>query len=124
MNKSTYVLIIDDEPSIRHMMGMVLSDEGYQVLEASNGQEAINNLKMTDELPALIFLDLRMPVMDGIEFRKQQLLDERLKSIPTVLLSADAHIETIAKKLKVNAFLPKLTDLETILELVNRYLNE
>jgi CheY-like chemotaxis protein len=60
------ILIVDDDESIRQIVRMCLSDEGYLVFEAANGQVALNRL---DEFqPNLILLDLRMPVMDGWEF--------------------------------------------------------
>ena len=58
------VLVVDDDESIRQIVRLCLSDEGYDVFEAANGQAA---LKIVDEHPpSLILLDLRMPIMDGI----------------------------------------------------------
>jgi two-component system chemotaxis response regulator CheY len=66
---SERILVVDDDDSIRQIVRLCLSDEGYQVFEASNGKAA---LKLVDEHPpSLILLDLRMPVMDGWEFARQ-----------------------------------------------------
>ena len=57
------ILIVDDDESIRQIVGMCLTDEGYEVFEAPNGQVALERL--AEAQPDLILLDLRMPVMDG-----------------------------------------------------------
>jgi two-component system chemotaxis response regulator CheY len=63
------ILIVDDDESIRQIVRMCLTDEGYQVFEAPNGQVALNRL--AEVLPSLILLDLRLPVMDGWEFARR-----------------------------------------------------
>ena len=63
------ILVVDDDASIRQIVRLCLADEGYEVFEACNGQEA---LEAIDRLqPSLILLDLRMPVMDGWEFARR-----------------------------------------------------
>src|SRR4051794_15926460 len=63
------ILVVDDDDSIRQIVRLCLSDEGYEVFDAPNGAVA---LAVLDELqPALILLDLRMPVMDGWEFTRR-----------------------------------------------------
>jgi two-component system alkaline phosphatase synthesis response regulator PhoP len=63
--KDIKILLVDDEPDILEIVGYNLSQEGYKILKASNGKEAIEIAKK--ELPNLILLDVMMPVMDGIE---------------------------------------------------------
>ncbi len=66
MNKKDIkILLVDDEPDILEIVGYNLSNEGYQVLTAENGLEAVNKAKK--EIPHLIILDVMMPEMDGIE---------------------------------------------------------
>ena len=66
MNKNdTKILLVDDEPDILEIVGYNLSNEGYQVITAENGLEAVKKAKK--ELPHLIILDVMMPEMDGIE---------------------------------------------------------
>ena len=60
------VLIVDDDPAIREIVAAVLDREGYEVLLAENGQEALSWVR--EASPMVIILDLTMPVMDGIEF--------------------------------------------------------
>ncbi len=72
--KEIRILLVDDEPDILEFVGYNLSTEGYQVMTADNGQEAITKAKK--ELPHLIILDVMMPEMDGIE------ACERMRAIP------------------------------------------
>lgn len=63
------VLVVDDEPAIRKMINEVLSLEGYPVVSAAHGREALDALKSGS--PRVILLDLQMPVMDGAEFLRE-----------------------------------------------------
>ena len=63
------VLIIDDEAGVRRTLSMILEDEGYQVISASDGREGIERA-LQDE-PDLILCDIRMPRMDGLEFLEE-----------------------------------------------------
>ncbi|HMQ44310.1 MAG TPA: response regulator transcription factor [Mariniflexile sp.] len=64
-NKDIKILLVDDEPDILEIVGYNLSNEGYQVMTAENGNKAVKKAKK--ELPHLIILDVMMPEMDGIE---------------------------------------------------------
>lgn len=59
------VLVVDDEPDIRDVIHVYLRNEGYQVIEATNGEEALNIIKTTSV--QLVILDVMMPIMDGIK---------------------------------------------------------
>ena len=63
--RNTKILFVDDEPDILEIVGYNLSQEGYQIITASNGKEAI--IKAKSEIPDLIIMDVMMPVMDGME---------------------------------------------------------
>jgi CheY-like chemotaxis protein len=82
------VLVVEDDESIADIMVHLLEDEGYVAMRARNGKEALDVLAKCRHLPGLIVLDLMMPVMNGWEFRSAQLADERLSSIPVIVLSA------------------------------------
>src|SRR5215207_6249845 len=101
------ILVIDDETSIRDILTEILEDEGYAVVTAANGLEAINVLQHRNESPCVILLDLMMPVMTGWEFRKQQQQDPALAAIPVVVLSAKQNIKTEAAALGAAAHIPK-----------------
>jgi two-component system KDP operon response regulator KdpE len=62
--KSATILVVDDEPQIRRVMRATLSAHGYTILEARDGQEALD--KMRSDRPDLVILDVNMPVMDGL----------------------------------------------------------
>ncbi len=82
------IFVVDDDRGIRETLGDVLRDEGYRVRLARDGDEALTLLR-AGEIPQLILLDLSMPGMGGLEFRRAQLDDPRLAEIPVVVLSAD-----------------------------------
>src|SRR5438270_903603 len=80
------ILIVDDDPDILQTLGLCLSTEGYRVLMASNGKEALEVL--SNERPSAILLDLMMPVMDGWQFVAE--LEKRgWRRAPLLILSAD-----------------------------------
>jgi CheY-like chemotaxis protein len=112
------VLIVEDDADLREMMAQLLQLEGFQAETASNGREALQYLQQGDR-PDVILLDLMMPIMDGWEFRRLQMRDPALKSVPVVVLSAlDA---TRAVDLDGAAFLKKPLDFDRLLELVRRF---
>ena len=81
------VLVVDDDASIRTALRELLETEGYKVIEASNGLAALGRLR-DGFRPCAIVLDLMMPVMDGWDFRSDQLRDPELRDIPVVVLTA------------------------------------
>jgi two-component system, chemotaxis family, chemotaxis protein CheY len=81
------VLVVDDDRSVRESLSELLHMEGYAVLEAENGQEALEILENTPHPPCMIVLDLAMPVMDGREFLKLRARDPALRRIPVVVVS-------------------------------------
>lgn len=80
------ILVVDDEIYIVHILDFSLGMEGYEVVTALDGEEALK--KATENRPDLIVLDIMMPKMDGYETCKALKSDERTKDIPVILLSA------------------------------------
>jgi CheY-like chemotaxis protein len=115
------VLVVDDDPSLREMLHIILNDAGYEARAARDGSHAL--AKLQTWRPDLILLDLRMPGMDGWSFRRAQLADPSLASIPVVLASAAYMLELEAEKLGVTAVVPKPYDLDALLLLVERLLS-
>jgi two-component system cell cycle response regulator DivK len=115
------ILVAEDSDDIRAMMGFMLSRKGFDVLEACNGQEAIE--KATTELPDLILMDLSMPVLDGFEATRQLKVSDQTRDIPVVAISAHCDDENYRNKAleagcahclakpvpleEINLFLPK-----------------
>ena len=111
------ILVVDDDPDILQTLALCLSTEGYRVLMASNGQEALELLG--SERPACILLDLMMPVMDGWQFVGE--LDTRgMRKAPLLILSADRAVQGHASKLHADAFLAKPFDLDELLGKVSQ----
>jgi len=80
------VLVVDDDPNLVRLMSKFLTLEGFAPVPAANGAEALEYLRRGGEA-SVILLDLRMPVMDGWTFRREQRQDPVLASIPIVVLS-------------------------------------
>ncbi|TMB00509.1 MAG: response regulator [Deltaproteobacteria bacterium] len=106
------VLVIDDDPDILQTLGLCLSSEGYRVLMAANGKEALDILER--EHPSVILLDLMMPVMDGWQFVAE--LDHRgQRDVPLLILSADRSVQGHAQQLRASGHLAKPFDLDELL---------
>ena len=116
MNNHVTILIADDEDRWRRLVGDFLRNEGYQVIEASNGQEAVNLVRGNSDI-SLVILDIMMPVMDGI--RACQLIREH-SQIPIIMLTAKNDEESevtgfvsgadeyIAKPIKFPVFMARV----------------
>jgi CheY-like chemotaxis protein len=107
------VLIIDDDGPILESLGEILVDEGYALATARDGREALAYLA-ANPAPACILLDVMMPVMNGYEFRRQQLRDPRLAPIPTLLLTA-GHVDGRVAELRLSGWLRKPINLPLLL---------
>ncbi|MHA7634501.1 response regulator [Corallococcus sp. M7] len=81
------ILIVDDEPDLREVVAELLEMEDYTVLQAANGQAALDVLAANAQ-PCLVLLDLMMPVMDGHEFLHRLREDERYRELPVLMLTA------------------------------------
>jgi CheY-like chemotaxis protein len=115
------VLIVEDDHDLREVIAEILTEERFGVLQATHGAEALAILRSSPELPAVILLDLMMPVMSGMQFRDIQRADPRLAAIPTVVMSAVTEGELKASALQPDAFLAKPTDQEHLLGIVRRF---
>jgi CheY-like chemotaxis protein len=80
------VLVVDDDPNLVRLMSKFLTLEGFAPIPAANGAEALKYLR-AGGIVSVILLDLRMPVMDGWTFRREQRGDPDLAEIPIVVLS-------------------------------------
>jgi CheY-like chemotaxis protein len=117
MNPSTYILIVEDDFDIREALEQILAEEGYEVRGASNGSEALE-IATSGPAPRLILLDLMMPVMNGWQFRSEQLKEPRLAAVPVLVISADPDLQQKAAKLGVAGLLKKPISLDDLLSAV------
>jgi len=109
------VLVVDDDPSIRELLSTALEDDGYEVMPAANGQDALSVCERWR--PDVIVLDLMMPVMDGWTFAKR--LRER-HEIPIVVLSAATDLQRHASTVGAAEVVGKPFDLDQLLPKVAR----
>jgi len=120
-NKSLYtILVADDEPHVRSLLSSLLKTEGYNVVTAENGQHTLEVFRK--ESPDLILLDVRMPLMDGIETFK--LIRQENDDVPVIMLTAHGTIETAVQAMKMGAFdyLAKPFNLEEIKIIIKKAL--
>ena len=110
------ILVVEDDADLRAVMAAVLVINGYEVVEAADGEEGLRRLR-SDPTVGLILLDLRMPRMDGRAFRAEQLGDPGLAAIPVVVVSGEADGSVAAAQLGT-AYRQKPVDPEDLLALV------
>jgi CheY-like chemotaxis protein len=115
------VVVVEDDELIRDSLLEVLEDNGYEAIGASDGREALDKLAALDGPPCLIVLDLMMPGMDGREFRRLQLEDPNLKSIPVVVISAFRDLDEIAKELAPVGHFKKPLKLKEFLNIIQTH---
>jgi CheY-like chemotaxis protein len=111
------VLVVADERDTREVMGALLEYAGYKVVGVENGAEALTSLR-AGVRPFLILLDLRMPVMDGWQFRAEQARGE-FASIPVVVTSAEE--ERVSSGLDVADTMRKPVDVDRLLSIVAKH---
>jgi two-component system nitrogen regulation response regulator NtrX len=114
-------MIVDDEESICQALGGILTDEGYEVMKAGSGEDAMRLIE--EEQPNLVLLDIWLPEMDGIEVLKAIKLS--YPQIQVVMMSGHGTIETAVKATKLGAFdfIEKPLSLEKVILVVNHALD-
>ncbi len=117
------ILLVEDDVDIRIDLADLLRAEGYDVVTAANGKEALDWLHEDGHRVSLILLDLMMPVMNGWDFRARQLEEPALLSIPVVLLSGAGDVARHASALKTAGYLIKPLRLDSLLRVVSRLCN-
>jgi DNA-binding response OmpR family regulator len=113
-----YALIVEDEPQVRSLIGIVLEAAGYGVFEAANGVDALEMIRKRLEPYNLIILDLHMPQMDGFEFLYRLKRHER-SSTPVLVLTAHEVSCGKAKDFGADECVTKPFDQKRLVELAN-----
>lgn len=113
------ILLVDDDPAIRQILCRLLTDEGYRVVTAANGQEA---LEMTDASIDLVLLDLNMPVKDGWD--TFETLSFKYPWLPIILITARPNQFFPALAAGVGALLEKPLDFVKLFDTVRALLEE
>jgi chemosensory pili system protein ChpA (sensor histidine kinase/response regulator) len=115
------VMVVDDSLTVRKITGRLLAREGYHVLTAKDGVDALEQL--IDVKPDVMLVDIEMPRMDGFDLTRNVRADERLRSIPIVMITSrigDKH-RNYAREIGVNHYLGKPYDEEELLRLISKY---
>jgi CheY-like chemotaxis protein len=110
------VLVVDDDQELRDILGVLLTNEGYDMLGCVDGVDALQRLK-SGARPALILLDLMMPRMDGRRFRELQRQEPALAAIPTVLMTASRNVDGIP----ADAVIFKPLEFDQLLDIVRHH---
>lgn len=109
------VLVVDDDPSIRRLLVVILRGQGYQTLEASNGREALAAMRAGS--PDIVILDLLMPEVSGWDVLRERAADPSLLRIPMIVASAsnihESRVDVLAAQ--VCGVIAKPFDLDTVL---------
>ncbi|SRR5581483_8171684 len=95
------VLFVEDDPSVAQMYKLKLELDGYQVTVAPDGEEALGMVK--EAPPDIIFLDIRLPKLDGLAVLEALRADPRTKHVPVVILSNYSERELVERGLKLGA---------------------
>ena len=118
---SKKILIVEDEADLRELAKQQLEDAGFQVVAATDGEHGLEIVQ--EHLVDLIVLDVQMPFMDGYTFlKKLRRIDERLKTIPVIMLTGKEKLESIFQMEGVSEFLTKPATEGQLVTAVNRHL--
>ena len=119
------VLIVEDDPDTREMVRQLLAMHGFYALAAADGLEALHLLRAVrhraPDAPCLVLLDLAMPRLSGKEFRRSQLGDPTVASVPIAVMSGASDLQQRAEAMGAVATLAKPLDINALIEVVKRY---
>lgn len=114
------VMVVEDDEGIRDALCDLLAAEGFEVVPAVNGADALQRLR-NGPRPDVILLDLMMPVMDGEELLHHLKEEPPLAEIPVVILTADASVAGAAERLGARAGVRKPISLSELLSVVSAH---
>ena len=117
------ILVTEDSPTILGILKSVLGEEGYEVVGAADGQQALDLVR--NEKPDLIILDLMLPKIDGNKVCRMLKFDEKFKSIPIIMLTARAKDddEKLGKEVGADAYLKKPFQPEEVIDQIKKLLH-
>jgi len=125
MNTNKNILLVEDDKDDQELFIAALSEVDKAAIYdiANNGKEALNKLENSSALFSLIFMDINMPVMNGIECLSEIVKKPEIRNIPVVILSTDTgHIETV-RKLGAKAFIKKPADGKSLRNQLEQLIN-
>ena len=110
------ILVVDDDPIIRELLGIHLRNAGYEVRTAEDG--IAGGYGVLRETPDLIISDVNMPHLDGFQFIAALRSDANLRRIPVIFLTAEQGYEDVGKELGAVGFVPKPISADRLLSIV------
>jgi CheY-like chemotaxis protein len=113
------ILVVEDDVDLLDLVEMLLQDAGYRVRRACNGLQALE--RASEELPGLVLLDMRMPVMNGWEFARE-FRARHGRACPIVVVTAAENAKLRAEEIEAEGWLSKPFDLDDVLRMVARFL--
>jgi CheY-like chemotaxis protein len=116
------ILLVDDDRGLQQAIGAILEDEGYDVIPAFDGLDAL--AKLAARPPDLILLDIGMPNLDGLGFAEELRRRAVLPAMPILVLTADEHASAKARSVGAADFLNKPFQLEELVQRVSNLLPE
>ncbi|MGD9762353.1 MAG: response regulator [Candidatus Binatia bacterium] len=116
------ILVVDDHIDTCEVMRLMLEGEGYRVATAHDGREALM-LLFGGLKPCVIVMDLTMPVMNGVEFRAEQLKHATIASIPFIAYSAVDDVRDSAPQLRAADYIDKPSELRHVLSIIRQHCN-
>ena len=123
------IMVVDDHDDIREVIRVLLTNEGYQIIEAKNGKEAVEKVMMKpDHYYDLIFMDIQMPVMNGYEATRaiRSLDKEYAKNIPIIAMTANVFQDDIMKAIEsgMNEHVTKPVDMKLVCRILQKWLKK
>ena len=114
------VMVVEDDAALRDAMGELLGDEGIPSTCAENGQVGLDMLRAGSR-PCLVLLDLQMPFVDGLTFRRRQLEDPSIAGIPVVVMTAQPDRQSEASGLGFSLYMKKPVAPSNVIGVVETY---
>jgi CheY-like chemotaxis protein len=111
------ILVVEDEEPVQQLVADLLDGEGYHVLVADDGLQALALIHTTS--PDLVLTDLMMPGMNGVELCRRLRADERTRQVPIVVMTAAGRGQSEAAR--ADAYVAKPFDIDVLLEIVESY---
>ena len=115
------ILVVDDDPQLRHVIRLVLEEEGLTVETAADGRQALD--QATRRRPRLVILDMGLPLLDGagLAAELRAIYDDGL---PLLVITADGHVAEKARRVGARAYLAKPFELDDLAATVQHVLGE
>jgi CheY-like chemotaxis protein len=119
--RTASILVVEDDPDLLALMEMILGGEGYRVRTAREGGDALARVK--EEMPSLVFLDMRMPGMNGWEFARE-FRARHGAGCPIVVVTAAEDARRRAEEIDAQGWLAKPFEIADVLAAAARYVGE